>query len=163
MDQRANNRTVRDANKLTSVGFIGQIEHPHEILSLVKLLLNSFLDNERTGLTRAFFYDGINFGEILEGSVWAVERHLQSTREDVKFKKIQVIGKRIILKRFYSSWRMHAKDGHVVKMLYPELVGIIDEFDADKSVLESTYQAFQTAHLKRAYRADAIPLCSMLH
>lgn len=163
MDQRVDNRTVRDANKLTSVGFIGQVEHTHEVLSLVKLLLRSFLDNEREGLTGAFFYDGINFGEILEGSVWSVERHLQLTREDVKFKKIQIIGKKVIFKRYYSTWRMHAKDGNVVRMLYPELVGIIDEFNADKSVLETTYQAFQIAHLKRAYRASSIPLHALQH
>lgn len=129
--------------KITSFGFVGHVEHPLELMPLMQLLLRSFLNNEKSGLTGAFFYDGVHIGEILEGPEKAVDNRWQTIRDDKAFKQLKIIGRKTIFNRCYSAWTMHAKDGAVIRLLYPELIRIVDEFSTTQSVFESIALAFE--------------------
>jgi len=130
------NSCVYADGKMMSLGFVGQVEQPLELMPLLKLLLRSYLNSEEVGLTGVFYYDGINLGEIIEGPDWAVEGRWQMVSETHTFKQLRILGKTPISHRTYSTWSMHAKDGAVIHMLYPELIKIIDEFDTSKSIFE---------------------------
>jgi hypothetical protein len=153
----------QENDDLTSFGFIGHVHHPLELLSLMRLLLKSFLNSEETGLTGAFFYDGTNIGEIVEGSAKAIESRWQAIRSDATFEKLKIIGKKKISTRHYSSWCMHAKDGELVCELYPELKKIIGEYTLKKSVFETIVLACETNSPSQIHVGRARSLQAALH
>jgi len=156
------NETYNDGG-LASLGFVGRVDHSLELLPLVQFLLRSFLNSDTAELTGAFFYDGQNVGEILEGPAYAVERRWQMMLNDETFKQLHIIGRKPIFVRRYPNWRMHAKDGEVVSMLFPELKRIIGDFNLHRTILETVFLACETKSLPRGNEPQASALPGTLH
>ena len=97
-------------------------------------------------------FGGLNLGEIIEGPEWAVERRWQVVRETDEFRQLRIIGKKPIFNRNYIDWSMHAKDGVVIGMLYPELIKIVEEFNPSKSIFEKVSLACKTGTFAKAYQ-----------
>lgn len=163
MHQMYSEKHGQETNELTSLGLIGHVRHPLELLSLLRLLLNSFLNTEETRLTGVFFYDGVTIGEIVEGSATAVERRWQMIRSNDAFKHLQILGCKPIATRIYPSWCMHAKDGDLVRLYYPELSKIIGEFNLKKSVFETIFFACETNPSMRIHVPQAGTLLTPYH
>lgn len=163
MNRIAEVKNVLGSNELTSLGFICHVRHPLELLSLMRLLLKSFLNSEETGLTGALFYDGVNVGEIVEGSAKAIESRWKTIRSDTTFEKIQILGRKKISTRNYSSWCMHAKDGDLICELYPELKKIIGEYTLKKSVFETIFLACEMSSSSQNHFRRTKALQTVLH
>lgn len=110
---------------LVALGFVSRSTHELGILGLVNLCVQSYCNNVELGLTGILFFDGLHFGQVLEGRRDVIDDRWQVIQRDQRHVDLHVIAYKDIACRSFSSWGMHAPDADAIVMLFPELGGMI--------------------------------------
>lgn len=110
---------------LVALGFVSRSTHELGILGLVNLCVQSYCNNVERGLTGVLFFDGLHFGQVLEGSREVIDERWQVIQRDQRHDDLHVIAYKDIACRSFSNWGMRAPDADAIVMLFPELRGMI--------------------------------------
>ncbi len=150
--------TSTQSNDLVSFGFFSESTHALGLMGLMRLLFQSYLNNKENEITGMLFYDGKHFSQIMEGPRSTIDEAWQVIRKDRRHTNIHLVGKNLISSRAYSTWSMRVKDGGVIGAMYPELINIIGEINADRSAPEILRSAYSSARLIQELPAGIISL-----
>ena len=158
------NQTHNDAqkNRLITLAFFSEATQDFELMGLMRLLLQSYLNNQKNRITGMLFYDGQGFSQIMEGPAQAIDERWQYILTDYRHKKIHLMGRRMISKRQYSTWSMRTRDGGIIAAMFPELAGIVGENDINQTpyeMIRSVYYPQRINHTQ-AVQSTVLP---MLH
>ncbi len=124
---------TRPAVELVALGFTSRSTHDLGILGLVNLCVKSYCNNVELGITGVLFFDGAQFGLVLEGHRDIIEDRWQVIQRDQRHDAITVIGQKNIGQRRFSNWTVHIQDAESIVMLFPELAGLIQPLKGSRS------------------------------
>ena len=152
--------THRDAQKSTliSLSFFSQSTQDFELMGLMRLLLQSYLNNQKSGITGMLFYDGKSFSQIMEGPAQAIDERWQCILTDYRHEKIHLMSRHLISSRQYSTWSMRTRDGGIIAAMFPELAGIIDENNINQTPYEMIRSVNYPARMNQTQAAQTIAL-----
>jgi hypothetical protein len=129
---------------LVAMGFVSQTTHELGIMGLVNLCVKSYCNNLELGLTGILFFDGLNFGQVMEGRPDVIEERWEVIQRDQRHDNLHVIAKKEITCRNFSNWVMYAPDADVIMMLFPE-------FDRMIRPIQPSYNGSEIQRVMRAY------------
>ena len=106
---------------LVAMGFVSKTTHDLGIMGLVNLCVKSYCNNLELGLTGILFFDGLHFGQVMEGRRDVIEERWQVIQRDQRHANLHVIGQKDIAFRSFSNWGMYAPEADMIINLFPEL------------------------------------------
>lgn len=88
---------------LVALGFVSRSTHELGILGLVNLCVQSYCNNVERGLTGVLFFDGLHFGQVLEGPREVIDERWQVIQRDQRHDDLHVIAYKDIACRSFSN------------------------------------------------------------
>ena len=125
-----------DRSEMPSVvrlGFVGECSHIPSTTGLMRFYFDSFSLCDGKGITGVFICDGKRVGQVMEGDESIINGVWSAITQDDRYKKINIFEKKLSKIRLYDSWNLHVKDGLIMKLLYPQCHGIVNEINADST------------------------------
>jgi hypothetical protein len=143
-----------------SLAFFSESTRDLKLMGLMRLLLQSYLNNQKYEITGILFYDGKSFSQIMEGPTSAIDERWQLILRDDRHDQIHLVGKSLIASRSYSNWSMRTRDGGIVGAMFPELAEIISENHLKKPPSEIIRAAYRSQQLIQALptRSVVVPV-----
>ena len=115
------------------LGFVGDCSNVPSTTELMRFYYDSYLSTVKKGITGVFICDGKRVGHVLEGDAAIVNNIWTSINQDRRYQKLSVFENKYSQIRLYESWSLHVKDGLIMKLLYPQCYGVINEINADST------------------------------
>jgi hypothetical protein len=111
-------RLMFDTDELAAVGYISSSAQVLGLAGLTILFLQAYRKNRLHGITGFLFYDGVNYGTILEGEKWQLDRTKNAIEKDRRHfirQKYQIDD---LTNRHFDDWHMHFDGaGSIAEML----------------------------------------------
>lgn len=116
---------------LSAVGYISTSTHILGILGLTHLLLKSYQNNHKRNITGRLYFDGCDYGLILEGERNQINSLSKTLEKDERHKIRQKYHLEDIEKRHYVDWQMRFDGADVVASMWPGYRHAIKEINSD--------------------------------
>ncbi|MCD8494500.1 MAG: BLUF domain-containing protein [Burkholderiaceae bacterium] len=108
-----------DADDLAAVGYVSSSTEMLGLLGLTYLFLQSYWNNRRLNLTGRLYYDGLDYGIILEGEKTQIARLARVIERDGRHKIRQKCHIQDIAQRHYDDWQMQFDGADTVAHVLP--------------------------------------------
>lgn len=116
-----------DVDDLAAVGYVSSSTQVLGLLGLTHLFLQSYWNNRRWNLTGRLYYDGVDFGLILEGEKTQLARLARVIERDGRHKIRQKRHIEDITQRHYDDWQMRFDGAGTVARVLPNYSHAIGE------------------------------------
>lgn len=140
------NRLVFDTDDLAAVGYVSSSTHELDLLNLTCLFLQAYRNNKLHGITGLLYYDGVDYGLILEGEKWQLDRTKASIEKDDRHcihQKYQIDD---LADRHFDDWHMHFDGADRIAELFPRYQHALHEI--------GEHRATEIAQLMSLYRTE---------
>jgi len=131
---RVENRVSHVSDNLDAVSYVSSSTDELGVLSLTYLFLQCYWNNRRHNLTGRLYYDGSDFGIILEGENNKVVRVARIIEQDGRHKILQKRYIKKITQRHYDDWQMRFSGTNAITQLLPSYSHAIDEINDETAV-----------------------------
>jgi len=139
-------RMMFDADELAAVGYVSSSTHVLGILGLTFLFLQAYRNNRLRGITGLLYYDGLDYGLILEGEKWQLDRTKASIETDGRHcirQKYQIDS---LADRHFDDWHMHFDGANSIAEMLPRYQHALHEIGEHRST--------EIAELMSIYRTE---------
>lgn len=126
-------RVSFDIDDLAAVGYVSSSTHLLGLLGLTHLFLQSYWNNRRRNLTGRLYYDGHEYGLILEGEKTQLARVARIIERDGRHKVQQKCHAQEIEKRHYNDWQMRFDGADTVARVLPNYSHAIAEINGESA------------------------------
>lgn len=126
-----NGHVSSDVDSLAAVGYVSSSTHALGLLGLTHLFLQSYWNNRRRDLTGRLYYDGSQYGLILEGEKTQIARIARVVECDGRHKIEQKQRVQNIAQRHYCDWQMRFDGADTVACVLPNYSHAIAEINGE--------------------------------
>lgn len=112
---------------LDAIGYLSISTDALGVLGLTYLFLQSYWNNRRRELTGRLYYDGMQYGVILEGEPQQIQRASWVIERDGRHEIHQTFHVPNIDRRHYDDWRMYFDGAETVARVLPNYRHAIGE------------------------------------
>ena len=130
---RGDDRVSFDTDDLAAVGYVSASTEMLGLLGLTYLFLQSYWNNRRRNLTGRLYYDGLDYGILLEGEKTQVARVARIIECDGRHKIRQRCYVQEIAQRHYDEWQMRFDGADTVAHVLPNYRHAIAEIDGESA------------------------------
>ncbi|UOD49785.1 BLUF domain-containing protein [Orrella daihaiensis] len=118
-----------ETDDLAAVGYLSSSTELLGLLGLTYLFLQSYWNNRRLNLTGRLYYDGLDYGIILEGEKTRLARLARIIERDGRHKIRQKFHIQNINQRHYDDWQMRFDGADTVAHVLPNYRHAIGEIN----------------------------------
>lgn len=108
-----------DIDDLAAVGYVSSSTEALGLLGLTYLFLQSYWNNRRRNLTGRLFYDGLDYGILLEGEKTEIAKAARVIERDGRHKIREKCHVREIGQRHFENWQMQFDGADTVAHVLP--------------------------------------------
>ena len=116
-----------EPQKLDAVGYVSSATEVLGVLGLTYLFIQSYWNNRRRHLTGRLYYDGLQYGLILEGPSRALRLATHAIERDGRHRIQKKFNAANIGQRHYNDWQMYFDGAQTVAAVLPGYDGAIKE------------------------------------
>jgi len=140
-------RLVFDTDDLAAVGYVSSSTHVLDMLSLTCLFLQAYRNNKLHGITGLLFYDGVDYGLILEGEKWQLDRTKASIEKDGRHCIRQKYQINSLPDRHFDDWHMHFDGAGAIAEMFPRYQHALHEIGEHRATdVEQLMSLYRTDH-----------------
>lgn len=127
-----------EVDDLAAVGYVSTSTEALGLLGLTYLFLQSYWNNRRCNLTGRLYYDGQDYGIILEGEKTQLARVARVIERDGRHKIHHKCHLQDIAQRHYDDWQMLFQDADTVARVLPSYASALADINGQpaKQVIE---------------------------